>query len=105
MRCCRAASPTTQPCPEVGRATRSLLLAAALAAAGPGASAHDSWLQPMARAPGLELATGSRFPRAEFPTAPSSVVQPGCSDGSSRLALRPLQVLPTSLSLLPVTRG
>jgi hypothetical protein len=88
----------------MGRWARPLLLAVALAAAGSGASAHDSWLRPSSRA-GLELATGNRFPRAEFPTNPATVVQPGCTDGSNPLALRPLQVLPTALSLLAVTRG
>ncbi|RYY79762.1 MAG: DUF4198 domain-containing protein [Comamonadaceae bacterium] len=51
------------------------------------------------------MTTGTHYPVPQFPVNPTTVVQPGCSDGQNRLALRPLQVSAESLTLLPVTRG
>ena len=87
---------------------RHVVLTAALAAAAGPAPAHDSWLRPAAGDDGavvrLELTTGTRYPRAELPVAPASLIAPACTDGAAVQALRPGAVGASALALeLPAT--
>jgi hypothetical protein len=82
---------------------RHVLLATALAAASGAAPAHDSWLRPAAVDDGgpvrLELTTGPRYPQAEVPVAPGSLVAPACTDGAAVQSLRAVAIGAQALTL------
>jgi hypothetical protein len=92
------------------RAARRFVLAAACCAAAH-AQAHDSWLAPSRHdaPPGvavLELATGNRYPQAQFGVSAGSVVRSGCAVAPDRkIALVPLREQPHWLELaVPVSQ-
>lgn len=78
--------------------------AAALAAAALGASAHDTWFEPLpGRGPGdvrLALGTGNRFPVQEVGVAVDALVAQGCRRGNgAAVAMRRLRDAETALQL------
>lgn len=84
------------------RLARPLLLGAALLAPL-GASAHDTWFQPVGMPADtvlLRLGTGDRFPQQEFSLEPSHLARSGCLSARGHAAkLVPVRRLPTALLL------
>jgi len=89
---------------------RLVALAGVLAAAGSGASAHDTWFAPRASAKAGEVAlmlgTGNQFPVHESGVGFEHLVRSGCRDAQGQaISLQPVNVAPTALWLRAAVRA
>jgi hypothetical protein len=83
--------------------------ALALLACGAGASAHDTWFQPLggpSGAPLLSLGTGNRYPVQEFAVGAEQLARRGCHSGDgAEVSFSAVRHLPKALLMQAVVAG